>query len=255
MDKIRTLLVDDERPARRALRGLLEKRADIEIVGEAMDGERALELIRELRPALVLLDVQMPMMTGLEVVERLPRTVRTEIIFVTAYDQHALKAFELAAMDYIVKPFSDARFHAALDRAVRRIRSGEEGATGQALRAVLAELQKKDAAPGDFARLVVKADGQLHFINQRHIRWVEGQGDFVKLHLVKGSLFTRTTMSKLAGQLDPALFQRIHKSTIVNLSYVRLIKPMLARSHGMELDDGTSLPIGASYGALLGRLK
>lgn len=254
MDKIRTLIVDDERPARRALRGLLEESPEIEIIGEAMDGERALELIQELRPALVFLDVQMPMMTGVEVAEKLPRTVRTEIIFVTAYDQHALKAFELAALDYIVKPFSDARFHAALDRAVGRIRSNADTITGQVLRTVLAELQKKDAAAGEYARLVVKADGQLHFITQRQIRWVEGQGDFVKLHLVKGALLVRLTMARLVEQLDPAQFQRIHKSTIVNLSYVRLIKPMLARSHGMELDDGTSLPIGASYGAILKQL-
>lgn len=256
MDKIRTLIVDDERPARRALRGLLEQSPLIEVAGEAMDGERALELIRAERPALVFLDVQMPIMTGIEVLERLPREGRPEIIFVTAYDQHALRAFELAAVDYIMKPFSDARFQAALDRALQRIRAGAPSGAEQALRGLLAHFQKQAAAPaGDFARLVVKVDGQLHFVPQHHIRWVEGQGDFVKLHLVKGSLLTRLTMAKLVALLDPAQFQRIHKSTIVNLSYVRVVRPMLARSHGMELDDGTALPIGASYGAVLEQLK
>ena len=255
MDKIRTLIVDDERPARRALRSLLEKQPGLDLVGEAADGEQALALIREQRPQLVFLDVQMPMLTGIGVLEQLPAAQRPEIIFVTAYDQHALKAFDLAAVDYLVKPFSDGRFHQALERAVQRIRGGPPTGTEQAMRALLAHLQKSDLPAADYARLVVKADGQLHFIPQHHIRWVEGQGDFVKLHLVKGALMTRLTMTRLVELLDPAKFQRIHKSTIVNLSYVRLIKPMMARSHGMELDDGTALPIGASYGMVLEQLK
>jgi two-component system LytT family response regulator len=264
MEKIRVLIVDDERPARRALRTLLENESDIEIVGEAMDGERGIEAIRKLHPQLVFLDVQMPILTGLEMLNKLPAGERPEIIFVTAYDEFALRAFELQAVDYLVKPYSDQRFRTALDRAKRRIHAGSFGATEQALRALLEKLQTAAApapqapAPGavDFSRLVVKADGQLHFLNQADIRWVEGQGDFVKIHLKeRGRLLVRMTMNKIDEALDPGQFVRIHKSTIVNLSGVRRVVPMMARSRGMELDDGTRLAIGPSYRAVLDRLK
>jgi two-component system LytT family response regulator len=265
MERIKTLIVDDEKPARRALRGLLEKDPEIEVVGEAMQGERALELIAELRPHLIFLDVQMPILTGVELLERLPAGERPEIIFVTAYDHYALAAFEVQAVDYLVKPFSDSRFHAALDRAKKRFRSGTLSATEKALRALLDHLQKNGATGNDggatkpahdYARLVVKADGQLHFLNQRDIRWVEAQGDFVKIHLVGGrGLLVRKTLNSLEGTLDPAHFVRIHKSTIINLGAVRRVVPMRERSHGMELDDGKTLIIGPSYRSVFDRLK
>ncbi len=264
MEKIRTLIVDDERPARRTLRLLLEQEADIEIVGEAADGERALELIGELQPQLVFLDIQMPLLTGLEVLERLKPAQRPDFIFVTAYDEHALRAFELHALDYLLKPFGDDRFRIALDRARRRIRSGSLGATEKALHALLEHLQHqalpaatraRPAAGQDFTRLVVKTDGQLHFLNQADIRWVEGQGDFVKIHLKERGVLVRLTLTKVEELLDPEIFVRIHKSTIVNMKRVRRVIPMLARSQGMELDDGTALPIGPSYRGVLDRLK
>ncbi len=269
MEKIRTLIVDDERPARRALRLLLEKEPDIDIVGEAGDGERAIELIQELQPQLVFLDIQMPLLTGLELLEKLKPAQRPDFIFITAYDEHALRAFELQALDYLMKPFGDDRFRTALDRARRRIRTGSLGATEKALHALLEHLQRgtpAPAAPGaasrsaapaghDFTRLVVKADGQLHFLTQADIRWVEGQGDFVKIHLKDRGLLVRMTLTKVEELLDPEIFVRIHKSTIVNMNRVRRVIPMLARSHGMELEDGTSLPIGPSYRSVLDRLK
>jgi two-component system LytT family response regulator len=265
MEKLRILIVDDERPARRSLRSLLEKEPDVEVVGEGSDGEDALEKIQQLQPQIVFLDIQMPMLTGLEMLQKLTPARRPEIIFVTAYDEFALRAFDLQAVDYIVKPFSDDRFRAALDRARRRVRSGSLNATEKALRALLDHLQQpnaglpatgaKPAGTVDFSRLVVKADGQLHFLNQSDIRWVEGQGDFVKVHLKDRGLMVRMTLTKIEEMLDPEIFVRIHKSTIVNLNRVRRVMPMLARSHGMELDDGTALPIGPSYRGVLDRLK
>ncbi len=265
MEKLRVLIVDDERPARRALRSLLEKEPDIEVVGEASDGEQALESITALAPQIVFLDIQMPLLTGLEALQKLAPARRPEIVFVTAFDEFALRAFDLQAADYIVKPFSDERFRSALDRARRRVRSGSLNATEKALRALLEHLQQpnatlpaasaKPAGAIDFSRLVVKADGQLHFLNQSDLRWVEGQGDFVKLHLKDRGLMVRMTLTKIEEMLDPEMFVRIHKSTIVNLNRVRRVMPMLARSHGMELDDGTALPIGPSYRGVLDRLK
>ncbi len=265
MDPIRTLIIDDEKPARRALRGLLEKDREIEVVGEAGDGERALELLGARRPQLIFLDVQMPIMTGLEMLRRIPPPARPEIVFVTAYDDYALNAFDVHAVDYLVKPFSDSRFAAALERAKKRVRGGTLAGTEQALRALLAHFERAGAPVStgpvpaspvaEFARLVVKADGQLHFLNQRDIRWVEGQGDFVKIHLGERGLMVRMTMNKIEESLDPGQFLRIHKSSIVNLATVRRVVPMLARSQGMELDDGTQLPIGPSYRGVLERLK
>ncbi|MBA3849716.1 MAG: hypothetical protein C0502_06940 [Opitutus sp.] len=263
MDKLRILIIDDERPARRAIRSLLDKEPDVEVVGEAADGEEALGKIRSLHPQIVFLDIQMPLLTGLEMLHKLPPARRPEIIFITAYDEFALRAFDLQAVDYLMKPFSDERFRSALDRARRRVRSGSLTSTEKALRALLEHLQKpnvarpqgKPASGVDFTRLVVKADGQLHFLNQADIRWVEGQGDFVKIHLKERGLMVRMTLTKIEEMLDPETFVRIHKSTIVNLNRVRRILPMLARSHGMELDDGTALPIGPSYRGVLDRLK
>jgi len=186
-------------------------------------------------------------------------------VFVTAYDQYALTAFEVHAVDYLVKPFSDSRFAAALERAKKRVRNGSLAGTEQALRALLTHLEHAGAPvpvgatpsspAAEFVRLVVKADGQLHFLNQRDIRWVEGQGDFVKIHLPERGLMVRMTMNKIEESLDPSQFVRIHKSSIVNLASVRRVVPMLARSHGMELDDGTQLPIGPSYRGVLERFK
>jgi two-component system LytT family response regulator len=259
MDRIKTLIIDDEKPARRALRGLLEKDRGIDLIGEAADGEQALELIRRLQPQLIFLDVQMPMLTGLEMVGQLPAAGRPEIIFITAYDNHALEAFNLHAVDYLVKPFTDSRFAAAVERAKQRLHDGQLSSTEQTLRALLAHFQSAGGVTppaNEHARLVVKADGQLHFLNQRDIRWVEGQGDFVKIHLKdRGRLLVRMTMNKIDEALDPGQFVRIHKSTIVNLSGVRRVVPMMARSRGMELDDGTKLTIGPSYRAVLDRLK
>lgn len=266
MEKIRVLIVDDERPARRSLRTLLEHEPDIEIVGEAGDGEEALQLIESLQPQLVFLDIQMPILTGLEVLQQLPAGRRPQIIFITAYDEYALRAFDLQAVDYIVKPFGDERFRAALDRARQRVRGGSLQAAEQALRLLLDHLEKGrapasvgGAAPraggADFTRLVVKADGQLHFLNQAEVRWVEGQGDFVKIHHKDRGLMVRMTLTRIEQMLDPELFVRIHKSTIVNLNRVRRIVPMHARSQGMELEDGTALPIGPSYRGVLEKLK
>lgn len=260
MDRIKTLIIDDEKPARRALRGLLEKDRDLEVAGEAADGEQALELINRLHPQLIFLDVQMPMLTGLELVAQLPPAGRPEIVFVTAYDHHALAAFDAHAVDYLVKPFTDARFATAVQRAKRRLSDGRLGTAEQTLRELLAHFQQAGGVPApaanEHARLVVKADGQLHFLNQRDIRWVEGQGDFVKIHLKeKARLLVRMTMNKIDAALDPGQFVRIHKSTIVNLAAVRRVVPMMARSRGMELDDGTRLVIGPSYRSVLDRLK
>jgi two-component system LytT family response regulator len=256
MNPIKVLIVDDEKLARRAVRVLLEKDADVQVVGEAADGEEAASMMTRLRPDLVFLDVQMPLVDGVLFLKSIPAAERPYVVFVTAFDQHAVQAFEFHAIDYLVKPFSDERFFKALRRAKERLRGGDQ----QALDRVLMQLQERITAlsrtqPGPLPatpaqmteRLVVKADGEMHFIDQHEIRWIEGQGDFVRIHTPDKRILSRITMQRMVGMLNPAIFLRVHKSSIVNLKYVRRLKPVLARSLGVELDDGTVLPVGRSY--------
>ncbi len=259
MEKITALIVDDEKLARRAIRGLLESDAEIEIVGEAPDGAAALEAVQQSHPQLMFLDVQMPLINGVELLRQLPAAQRPVVIFVTSFDEYAIKAFELHAIDYLVKPFSDARFLQALERAKAHVRGATLAGTERALTQLLQHFKITPNAPADgtppkasaTGRLVVKVDGELHFVEQRDIRWIEGQGDFVKIHTRTGRLLSRVTMLHLLTQLDSACFLRIHKSNIVNLASMRRVKPILSRSLGVELDDGTVVPVGRNYRPVL----
>jgi two-component system LytT family response regulator len=258
MSRIKVLIVDDERLARRAVRGLLERDPDIEVVGEAADGEPALALITTLQPDLVFLDVQMPKLSGLEMLARMNGTPPPEVVLVTAYDQHAVAAFDANAVDYVLKPFSNARFAAALERAKGRLRGGSSTDMEKVVRLLLTQLKAAETGTAPFPapaqgrasedeRLVVKTDGELHFLRQSDLRWVEAQGDFVKLHLKERSLFVRMTMARIEKALSPALFVRIHRSTIVNMRCVRRVGPMVERTLGAKLDDGTVLTISDNF--------
>ena len=263
MQRITTLVVDDENPSRQAIKHLLSKDSDIQIVGEAMDGATAVEMIRRHRPKLVFLDIEMPMLSGMKVLGNFPESERPEVIFVTAYENYAREAFDIYAVDYVMKPFSDSRFATALERAKRRIADRALAGPEEAVRALLDHFKESGASPPrgasgtgqGYSRLIVKADGQLHFLNQRDIRWVQAQGDYVKIHVKGHGLLVRMTMGKAAALLDPSIFLRIRKSAIVNLAYVKRVKQMLGSKQGMELDDGTTIPIGASYRDAVGELR
>jgi two-component system LytT family response regulator len=253
MDKIKTLVVDDERIAREVVRTLLAQDPEIEIVGEASDGEIALELIQKLRPQLVFLDIHMPIMTGLEALSSIKPSQRPEVVFVTAFDEHAIHAFELHAVDYLVKPFSDKRFFQGLDRAKRRVRGDLLQSTERAVSSLLEHFEKAKSAPpppaanGKESPLVLKVDGEHHFVNQADIRWIEAQGDYILVHTLQRNLLTRMTLTHALEQLNAAKFVRIHKSCVVNVDYVRRLKPTTAWGRPLELDDGTSLNISRSY--------
>lgn len=257
MQRIKTLVADDEQIARRMLRDLLGADPEIEVVGEAGDGEAALEAMKAQKPELVLLDIHMPIMTGLEAFVRLKPSERPDVVFITAYDEHAIKAFELHAVDYVVKPFSDDRFHQAIDRAKRRMRGDMIESTERAVTNLLAHLAKRTElaapapaaapAPGKEAPFVLKVDGEHHFVNQADIRWIEAQGDYIRVHTTQRNLLTRMTLTHALEQLSAARFVRIHKSCVVNSAYVRRLKPTTAWGRPLELDDGTTLNISRSY--------
>jgi two-component system LytT family response regulator len=265
MNKIPTLIADDEKPARRILRQLVLADAELELVGEAMDGHETIEQIRALRPRLLLLDVQMPGKTGLDVLNALPAGERPEVVFVTAHDNHALSAFDYHAVDYLVKPFTNARFHRAIERVKHRIHHGNFTATENVLRALAAQLQQQQAAPAsateppmpsyENARLAVKVDGELHFVKQRDLRWVESQGDYVNLHLHDRRLMVRMPMKRIVQLLHPTQFVRIHKSTLINVACLERIVATSSCTQAVRLDDGTTLLIGPAFRRNLDRAK
>ena len=252
MDKIKTLVVDDERIAREVVRNLLSQDPEITLVGEAADGEIALEMIQKHRPDLVFLDIHMPIMTGIEALSAIKPAQRPQVVFVTAFDEHAIQAFELHAVDYLVKPFSDKRFAQGLDRAKRRVRGDLLQSTERAVSNLLEHFEKNKGAPAAAAGqkespLVLKVDGEHHFVNQSDIRWIEAQGDYILVHTLQRNLLTRMTLTHALEQLNPAKFVRIHKSCVVNVDYVRRLKPTTAWGRPLELDDGTTLNISRSY--------
>ncbi len=266
MSTIRVLIVDDEPLAREGIRLLLESAADIEIAGEATDGPEAVAAIESLRPDLIFLDVQMPGMTGIEVLEQLDGGRIPEVIFVTAYDQYALRAFEHHALDYLLKPFDDDRFHDALAEARKRIRERGADRLGQRLLALLAEYRgggklpaaaaeraSKEASP--FARrLAVRSSGRIYFLRTEEIDWIEAADYYVKLHVGSKSHLMRESMNKLEKQLDPEMFLRVHRSSIVNLDRVKELHAGGGSDHAVVLQDGTRLKLSRSRRERLNRM-
>jgi two-component system, LytTR family, response regulator len=244
MKKIRTLVVDDEPLARERLTSLLAAEADIEIVGQCRDGEEAVHAIVDHSPDLVFLDVQMPAMNGFEVIEAVGSERMPLVIFVTAYDQHALKAFQVRALDYVLKPFDRDRFQEALQRARAHIQRDETGDLGRRLLALVKDL-RRDQPRTD--RLVVKSGGRLFFLRTDEIDWIEASGNYVRLHVGTTSHLLRETMNAIEGRLDPEKFFRIHRSRIVNMERIQEMQPWLNGEYAVVLRTGTRLTLSRGY--------
>lgn len=266
MKTIRTLIVDDEPLARDGLALLASADPEVTVIGQCGDGASAVAQIRELRPDLVFLDVQMPQLNGFEVLAALAPTERPTVIFVTAFEQHAIRAFEVCAVDYLLKPCTDARFTTALQRGkedVRRrhlsdlsgrleqlleyIRKIEPGGPAEAPLTASAELPSPDPT----GRIVVKADGALHFIKMQDVVWIEAQGDFVKVQTATKTQLVRETLQSFERKLDPAKFLRIHRSYVVNLDHVRRVETALYGDYSVFMADGTKLRLSRNYRAKL----
>ncbi len=237
--KIRTLIADDEPLARERLRTLLARHADVEIIGECSNGADAIEAITDLRPDLVLLDVEMPRLDGFAVLEALDPDSLPAIVFVSAHDQYAVRAFEAHALDYILKPFDEAR----VDRTLHRVRGQLAGAadtsrhTDPRLLSLLEEL--RDRRRSD--RLVVKTGGRVVFLRTEDIDWVEASGNYVRLHVGGESHLLRESMKNMERRLDPSTFVRIHRSAIVNVDRIRELEPWFHGEYIVILRDGTRL--------------
>ena len=248
MQTIRALIVDDEPLARKRIRALLAGRDDVEVVAEAGSGEAAVKSIREHGPDLVFLDVQMPGLDGFGALEALRPEERPVVIFTTAHDAYALQAFEVHALDYLLKPFDDERFETALERARTQIRRRGVDELGDQLRDLLEAHRgrKLDGAPENAQRLVVKSGGRITFVDFDEIDWIEAEGSYACLHVGERTHMLRETMHSLEARLPAGRFLRIHRSAIVNLRRVREIQGS-GTDCRVVLQTGSRLSVSQSY--------
>jgi len=245
-ERVRTLIVDDEPLARRRLRALLADETDIEIIGEAANGSEAVRAIANDRPDLVLLDIQMPGLDGFDVLRATTTIHQPFVVFITAHDEHAIRAFEVQAVDYLLKPVIETRFREAIRRAVGRLRSSPK----KELAHEIAQLLERVApSPARNARIPIKHDGRVNFVRAEDIDWAEADGDLVRLHAGRETHVIRETMALVDTKLPADRFMRIHRSLIVNTERVREVQPWFKGDYVLILHDGTKLRSGRTYRA------
>ncbi|MGH7467881.1 MAG: LytR/AlgR family response regulator transcription factor [Longimicrobiales bacterium] len=248
-ERIRVLVVDDEPLARAGVCELLSRDAELDVVGEAANGQEAVAAITELSPDLVMLDVQMPGMTGFEVIRTIGPEHMPAVVFTTAYDQFAVRAFEVNAVDYLLKPFDDERFALTVARAKKAVRHAHAGELSRRLVELLDRTSGSVStptpapAPAFADRLVVKSGGRVVFLRSDEVDWVEAADYYVKLHTGGKTHLLRETMNALEDRLDPRKFFRVHRSAIVNLDRIRELQPYFRGEHVLILHDGTKLKL------------
>lgn len=262
METIRTLIVDDELLARRRIRNLLRGRSEFEIAAECANGRQAVTAIAQHAPDLVFLDVQMPDLDGFGVLREISGERWPVIIFVTAYDQYAVRAFEVHALDYLLKPFDDERFEKTIAWAKAQLERDQLHQVSQRMVALLddyrgqsqtdrdvprAEESKASNQTTPLTRLIVKSAGRVLFVRTDEIDWIAAESYYARLHVGRQSYLLRETLNGLEAQLDPARFLRIHRSTIVNLERIRELQPQSHGEYAVILQDGTQLRLSRSY--------
>ena len=240
--KIRAVIVDDEQLARQRVRLLLGEEPDVEIIGESANGFEAVHQIQTTRPDLLFLDVQMPEMDGFEVLRRVPQGLLPVVIFTTANDQHALRAFEVHALDYLLKPFKPTRFKEAVQRARNLIANNQAALHARGLLDLLAERREPGTATRELTRLAVKTPGKVTFVEVDQIRVIEAAGKYAVVHVDKANHVLRETMSSLEANLPPQRFLRISRSVIVNIDQVQELQPMFKGENLVVLKNGKSYP-------------
>jgi two-component system LytT family response regulator len=248
MSKLRLLIADDEPLIRMGIRKAASRVEDIEIIGEYGSGSETIQAISTQRPDLVLLDIRMPACSGLEVVRAIGTQQMPPVIFVTAYDEYAVKAFELNAVDYLLKPFDEERLHESIDRARQRIAATTQEILAQRLEALLhAQAPKAE-------RLVVRNGDRYEFVSIESIDWIESANNFVELHCGPKHYLLGETLSGLEGRLDSSRFTRIHRGRIVNISRILAVHPLIGGTYEVELHNGSRLTSGRQYREAVQRL-
>jgi two-component system LytT family response regulator len=239
---VRAVIVDDEPPARKKIRKFLEARSDVQVLGEAGDGVEAVEKTLELRPNLLFLDIQMPRGDGFDVLREVLPQHRLEVIFTTAYDEYAIRAFEVEALDYLLKPFTADRLNQAVDRAVRRLTAGP--GVGDRLSRLLEDLR---GATNRVQRVLVRGEGRMFFLKTSEIEWVESEEKYVILHTRAERHLLRQSLTALEAQLAPASFVRIHRCYLVNLEALKEVVPWAHGDCVAILKSGVRLNVGRNY--------
>jgi two-component system, LytTR family, response regulator len=252
---LRTIIADDERLAREKLRIFLSSEPDIEIMAECQDGEQTIAAIRIYHADLVLLDIQMPRLDGFQVLEQLRPEEMPVIIFTTAYDQYALRAFEAHALDYLLKPFDQERFHRALQRARELVGSTQERELTQRILSLLSQV-RSDAGAATSAqdRLVIRAKGRIVFLNLDEIDWIQASANYVRLNVGKESHLVRETIGRIAERLNPNHFVRIHRSTIVDVRKIKELIPVNSGEYIVVLTNGKELSCSRGYRTALQKM-
>lgn len=251
MSALRVLIVDDEKLAREGVRALLETEPDVRIAGECADGASAVEAIRAGGVDVLLLDVQMPGMSGLDVLRALPEESVPVVVFLTAHDEYALRAFDASALDYVVKPFSDARFRTAIARARRQVQHRRLGAAGVDLAALVDKLAAVGEAPAPQPRwrdrFVVRSVGRVSYVPVSEIIWIGAADYYAELHTADGKRhLVREAMQQIEARLDPAHFVRVHRTAIVRLDQVAELRTDGADRQVVVLRNGVRVPLGKS---------
>jgi len=242
--RIRVLVVDDEPLAREKIRTMVADDPEIEIIGECVNGEEAVAAVESLLPDLMLLDVQMPLIDGFAVLAALKSVHLPAVIFITAFDHYAVHAFEVHALDYLLKPFDRERFDAAITHAKAHIWRER---TGQLDPRILALLKQIEAGSKHLERLVVKTSGRVFFLLTDDIDWIEAEGNYVNVHTAQKAYLLRESISSLEAQLDSKKFIRIHRSTIVHLSRIKELQSWSHGEYRVILHDGTQLTLSRNY--------
>jgi two-component system LytT family response regulator len=246
--KIRTLIVDDEPLAREGVALALAPERDVEIVGTCEDGPSAVRAIRELGPDLVFLDVRMPGLDGFAVIAAIGADEMPPVIFLTAYEAHALDAFRVNAVDYLLKPIDAEDLRKSVERARRRLAQNELGAWRSELRALVAAVgHERPAAAGQPERILVRTHGRVHVLDPREIDWVEAAGDYVTIHARQKSHLVRDSLRNVEARLESHGFRRIHRSILVKLACIRELVAKDSGDHEVVLHDGTVLRLSRNY--------
>jgi two-component system LytT family response regulator len=248
MSKLRLLIVDDEPLIRMGIRKAASRVDDIEIIGECCSGAEAIHAISTHRPDLVLLDIQMPDCSGLDVIRAIGTQHMPPVIFITAYDEYAVKAFELNVVDYLLKPFDEERLHESIGRARQRIAATNQGLLAQRLEALL---QTRALKPN---RLVVRNGDRYEFVSIESIDWIESANNFVEIHCGPKHYLLGETLTSLEDRLDSARFTRIHRSRIVNISRIIAVHPLIGGTYEVELHNGSRLTTGRQYKEVIRKL-
>jgi len=252
---IRTIIADDERLARRKLRILLGSEPQVEVVAECPNGRQTVSAIRSFRPDILLLDIQMPDLNGFEVLSEISSDEMPQVIFTSAYDQYAIRAFEAHALDYLLKPFDQDRLHAAIERASLEIRkSKDQEFTNRVLELLSTVKSQKKPTPEFEDRLAIRTNGRVVFLNLDEIHWVEAAANYVRLNTAKDSYLFRETISRISDRLNPADFVRIHRSMIVNVRRIKELIPVNSGEYVVVLNSGKELSCSRGYRANLQHL-